>query len=87
VELVDTILSIINHTFKDDKALDEAVHEMLTFLQVNRIIDGKDKLEDFPEPHRTELRNILARANEKVAQKHRQDEQTSPLATKNVKLS
>jgi hypothetical protein len=46
-------------------------------MQVNEIITGKAKLEDYAEPHRSELRKILDL---------KKDNNSSQLRTTNIKI-
>ena len=78
-ELVDAILRIVSSICTTDEELDQLTHEMLTFMQVNKIITGKAKLEDFAEPHRTELKKIIEQKKSKI-------EQVSRVSTKNIKI-
>ena len=66
-ELVDclktTILSIVGD---DDKALKDITHTIVTHVQVKEIIAGREKLENYTEPHRSELKEEIEKLNPKA---------------------
>jgi hypothetical protein len=55
-QIIDSMITIINHICEEDEDLKRITHEIITCIQVKEIFLGRDKLEDYVEPHRTELR-------------------------------
>ena len=51
--LITTILAVVGD---DDKTLENLVHTLVTHIQAREIIAGRGKLENYEEPHRTELK-------------------------------
>jgi hypothetical protein len=65
-ELVDCLKSAILVIVGDnDKALKDITHSIVTYVQVREIIAGKEKLEDYKEPHRSELKKEIEKLNPK----------------------
>jgi len=66
-ELVDCLKSaILAVVGDDDKALKDITHSIVTYVQVKEIIAGTSKLEDYNEPHRSELKEEIEKLNPKA---------------------
>lgn len=58
-EIIGLLITTINAICEKDEDLKEVTHGIVTYIQVQEIILGKSKLEDYKEPHRTELQKEL----------------------------
>jgi len=58
-ELINTMISIFNTVAEKDEDIEQITHVIVTYVQVKEIILGRDKLENYKEPHRTELQEEL----------------------------
>lgn len=63
-DLVESIIGIVSSNANTDEALEKLTKEVVMFIQVNRIITGESKLEDFQEPHRSKLRTLVEQARQ-----------------------
>jgi len=59
-ELIGCIKTLISSICgDDDKALEDLTHTIVTYVHAREIIAGKSKLENYEEPHRTELKKMI----------------------------
>lgn len=55
-ELIDSLLTVVNSlTEGDEKFYQEISHDIITLIQAREILEGKNSLEGYSEPHKTEL--------------------------------
>jgi len=58
-EIIGLLIMMINNICDKDENLKAITHGIVTYVQCKDIILGKSKLEDYEEPHRTELQKEL----------------------------
>lgn len=58
-EIIGLLITTINAICEKDEDLKKVTHGIVTYIQVQEIILGKSKLEDYTEPHQTELKKEL----------------------------
>jgi len=60
-EIITCLIGAINAICTEDKTLKEVSHGIITQIQVQEIMAERDKLENYKEPHRSELKKELER--------------------------
>lgn len=58
-EIINALISIVNTVGEKDEDLKRITHMIVTHVQLREIVLGRDKLESYTEPHRTELEKEL----------------------------
>jgi len=60
-ELIENLIGVINSICETEEDLKRMRHHIITYVHARKIILGKSKLEDYEEPHRSELEEIVKR--------------------------
>lgn len=54
-EIIEALIKVISTICENDKDFDKLTHNVITHIQAREIIAGRSNLEDYQEPHRSEL--------------------------------
>jgi len=65
-EIINALISIINTVGEKDEDLKQITHMIVTHVQLKEIVSGRDKLESYEEPHRTELKKELEKVDKNL---------------------
>jgi hypothetical protein len=65
-EIINALISIINTVGEKDEDLKQITHMIVTHVQLKEIVSGRDKLENYKEPYRTELKKELEKVDKNL---------------------